>query len=203
MVNVYIQLTLYWVIYFIIHSIFASIWVKDLFRRHLPVLFRYYRLIYVAFSFLLLVPILLAEFLRPTEYIFERSNFTTITGLILAVNGLLIFYISLKLYDLTAFLGLDYNKESDENILPLKTDGLLRYSRHPLYASSIMIIIGYILINPTISTLVSAFMLILYFIVGIQFEERKLIREYSDTYRKYMKETPMLFPGIKFLTNLR
>ncbi|MFC2125400.1 methyltransferase family protein [Bacteroidota bacterium] len=201
MVNVYILLVLYWIIYFIIHSMFASLWIKDLFKKNLPVLSRYYRLIYVIFSFLLLSGIFISGSHISPEYLFEKSDYSMILGLILTASGFIVFREGLKLYNLRAFLGLGYNKDQYGIIPPLKTDGLLKYSRHPLYASSIIIIIGYFLFNPTISILLSTITLILYFIIGIQFEERRLLREYGDTYSQYIKETPMLFPGIKYFLN--
>jgi len=200
--NPYAQLIGYWLLYFIIHSLFASVWMKNLFRKFAPSVFRYFRLIYVIFSFLLLSPVLLFGILIPSEYIYEVSDFSQIAGLIIFVGGFIVFLAGLRLYDLKIFLGLDYG-DNERTIPPLRTDGLLKYSRHPLYAASICMIIGYFFYSPTYGILITDVMLIFYFIIGIQFEEKKLLREHGETYKMYKRNTPMLFPGILFLIKQR
>jgi protein-S-isoprenylcysteine O-methyltransferase Ste14 len=37
-----------------------------------------------------------------------------------------------------------------------------------------------------------------YILVGIVFEERKLLREFGQTYVDYKSSTPMLIPGLRF-----
>ena len=77
------------------------------------------------------------------------------------------------------------------------TDGMLKRMRHPLYSAVLLIIFGYVLFHPTYVTLVSAGMLTLYVFVGIQLEERKLIRQFGDQYLEYKKNTPMLVPKFR------
>jgi protein-S-isoprenylcysteine O-methyltransferase Ste14 len=43
--------------------------------------------------------------------------------------------------------------------------------------------------------------LTIYVLVGIYFEERKLLREFGDAYAQYRSMTPMLLPGTKILWN--
>jgi protein-S-isoprenylcysteine O-methyltransferase Ste14 len=38
----------------------------------------------------------------------------------------------------------------------------------------------------------------LYILAGIQFEERKLLKEFGQVYADYRRKTPMLLPGTKF-----
>lgn len=200
--NPYVQLIGYWLLYFIIHSLFASLWIKNLFEKYLPAVFRYFRLVYVIFSFVLLFPVLLFGILIPSEFIYQGSEFSMIAGFIFGISGFIIFLAGLRLYDLKMFLGLDY-KDKKNSSPPIRTDGLLKYSRHPLYAAAIFMIIGNFLYSPTYGMLITSVMLILYFIIGLQFEEKKLIREHGEIYENYKRESPMLFPGIKFLIKRR
>ena len=111
-------------------------------------------------------------------------------GLILAGWGVIVMKIAFKSYNTKAFLGLgSLNPESE-----FKSDGLLKYVRHPLYSGSILLLLGYFLFNPAWNTLISVGMMILYFIVGTQFEEKKLIKTFGDRYLEYKKNTPMLIP---------
>jgi protein-S-isoprenylcysteine O-methyltransferase Ste14 len=43
--------------------------------------------------------------------------------------------------------------------------------------------------------------LTIYVLIGIIFEERKLLREFGETYASYRAVTPMLIPGLNFLWN--
>ena len=98
--------------------------------------------------------------------------------------------IAFKSYDTKAFLGIgSMEKEED-----FRTDGLLQHVRHPLYSGLILLLIGYFFFNPITSTGFSGGMMILYIIIGIQFEERKLIKRFGDKYIVYKKKTPMLIP---------
>jgi protein-S-isoprenylcysteine O-methyltransferase Ste14 len=38
----------------------------------------------------------------------------------------------------------------------------------------------------------------LYILIGIQFEERKLLAEFGENYTRYRKLTPLLIPGLVF-----
>jgi protein-S-isoprenylcysteine O-methyltransferase Ste14 len=94
-----------------------------------------------------------------------------------------------------AFLGLDA-------LLPgrpaqparLVTGGLYRWMRHPLYSFGLLIL--WALPAMTWNRLALALGLTIYILVGIYFEERKLLREFGPAYAEYRRRTPMLIPGI-------
>jgi protein-S-isoprenylcysteine O-methyltransferase Ste14 len=47
----------------------------------------------------------------------------------------------------------------------------------------------------SINSLIVYLALTAYILIGIVFEERKLLREFGDDYRNYRSVTPMLIPG--------
>jgi len=188
----YVWLVMLWFIYFLIHSITAAQRIKNYFFT-IGLKPQYYRLLFNTISLITIVPILIYTSIVESNFLVKPGIFTKISGLILASGGLVIIKMAFKSYDLRAFLGL--RNLSSEN--EFTTDGLLKSVRHPLYTGSILLITGYVIYNPKLTTLISAVMMILYFLIGIQFEERKLIKTFGEKYIEYKKNTPMLIPRFR------
>ena len=81
----------------------------------------------------------------------------------------------------------------------LVTNGLYRYVRHPLYTFSLLIL----WLSPSMSmnSVVVYAALTIYVLIGIFFEERKLLREFGQPYAQYKSVTPMLVPALKLRGN--
>jgi protein-S-isoprenylcysteine O-methyltransferase Ste14 len=111
-----------------------------------------------------------------------------------AISVLLLFVAVLQT-DVLSFVGLrqliDDEKQSD-----LVISGLYRFVRHPLYTFSL----GILWLSPsmTVNSLIVYVALTIYILIGIVFEERKLLREFGQAYAAYSSITPMLLPGVKF-----
>lgn len=76
----------------------------------------------------------------------------------------------------------------------LKINGIHRFVRHPLYLGTILFVCGLFFLFPTISNLIAVVLLIGYVLIGITFEEKKLIREFGKNYEEYISKVPMLIP---------
>lgn len=185
----YLWLALFWILYFILHSVTASTSVKNYVLLK-GISAQHYRLFYNLFALISLAPIIIFSSTINSQSLLQSNVFTKTSGLILAGWGVIIAKMGFNSYDLKAFLGLGNMSVENE----FRTDGLLKSVRHPVYAGSILLIMGYFLYNPKISSLISASMLITYLLVGIRFEERKLIRVFGDKYIDYKRKTPMLIP---------
>ncbi|MFD2933817.1 methyltransferase family protein [Spirosoma flavum] len=70
--------------------------------------------------------------------------------------------------------------------------GILGYVRHPLYLGIILALFSIFLYQPTWANLIFLLAASLYIRIGIYFEERKLIEEFSELYRHYRRRVPML-----------
>jgi len=186
----YLWLAISWVTYFILHSVFALLSVKNYFYSF-GMKSQLYRLIYVFIATFLLIAILIFSSLIESGFVFYPNNILKYVGLFLAGSGVVIVKVAFKSYDTKAFLGLGSLKPEDE----FRTEGLLKKVRHPLYSGSILLLAGYFLFSPKISVLISVSMMIIYFLVGIQFEENKLVKAFGEKYIEYKKKTPMLIPG--------
>lgn len=118
------------------------------------------------------------------------------SGLLLVMPGLLIMFISLKKY----FLLLSGIRSVYMASAPaeLKIEGIHRYIRHPLYSGTILFVAGLFFIFPTLRNLIAVVLLIGYVILGIVFEEKKLMKEFGENYKEYKLKVPGLIPGFKF-----
>ncbi|MDZ7606813.1 MAG: isoprenylcysteine carboxylmethyltransferase family protein [Cyclobacteriaceae bacterium] len=185
----YLWLSVLWISYFIIHGVLAATAVKNRFKAMNISPVRY-RLVYNIIALLLLLPIIFYSSAVESEYVFVPGKMTKFAGLLAAGWGIVIARAAFKSYDTKAFLGLHSLEKENE----FATSGLLKYVRHPLYAGSILFVIGYFLYTPKLSSLISSSLIIVYFLVGIHFEEKKLISQFGQAYLDFKKSTPMLIP---------
>ena len=159
-------LILFWVSFFVAHSLLAALPVKEWIMRWVGISAKNYRLQYVLLSFLHLVAIFIFTVAIRSPYLFQPGEISRFIGLALAASGIVICQRAFKSYDGKAFFGLTDLKGEEA----FKTEGLLHYVRHPLYAGSIVLLIGFFLYIPNIANLVSVALMILYFIICIRFE---------------------------------
>jgi len=192
--NGYLLLVACWLLYGLVHSLFAANRTKNLFRRLMGRWYNYYRLIYSTLAVFLLMPILWYQSILPQHMFYRQRPLTILMGLSLASFGIMVIKVSFGHYDLKEFLGM-YQAKGLSWDYSLQTQGILSRIRHPLYSGSILSLIGYVVFAPTLPNLIMAFALILYFIIGIHFEEKKLLVEFGDQYREYRRQVPSLIPG--------
>lgn len=184
----YLWLVVGWIGYFVLHSVLAIRPVKS-FTRSIGFSDQAYRLFFNLIGLITLGPIFFLSNRIQDTYVIEQNAFIKYFGMVLAAVGVIFGKKSFKTFDTKMFLGLAPMKKET-----FRSDGLLKYVRHPMYSAGILILIGYFLFNPKWSALVSVVMIIIYFVVGGYFEERKLIREFGEEYHEYKKRTPMLIP---------
>jgi len=176
----------------VIHSLLASHLTKDLFRLRMAGM-DFYRLAYNGFAAISFLPILYFMATLPNKPIYQVPspwNLVMFGGQL--VSGLLLLVAFLQT-DSLFFVGLRQLFEEQKSGA-LVTRGLYRVVRHPLYTFSLL----FIWLSPTASqnSLTVYIGATLYVLVGIYFEERKLLREFGDAYAKYKQNTPMLVPGL-------
>jgi methanethiol S-methyltransferase len=191
MVERYILLISGWAIYFVLHSVLAAEGTKNFFKIRLAGAFRYYRLVYTTISTIGLLVLLVMNASISSANLIEPSGWTRYVSLMLATVGIFILKAAFKQYSLGGFLGL--NSDEGESF---KAEGILKHIRHPLYAATILIALGFWLFIPNVTTLVSVSCIFLYLVIGIPLEERKLVRKLGDAYRDYRKRVPAIIPKL-------
>lgn len=110
----------------------------------------------------------------------------------LMIGGAAILLVAIRGYDGGRFSGLaqlrDAEADADE---ALRTDGLHRYVRHPLYFGLLLLLWGAVDSRFTFDT---ALLATAYLWIGTVSEERKLIALYGAAYRDYRRRVPAILP---------
>jgi len=70
------------------------------------------------------------------------------------------------------------------------TKGLYRYSRHPMYITSFIVVIGVGIASASWLFLLLSVLYIVFTVIAVPAEERSLLHQYGDAYREYMNRTP-------------
>lgn len=191
----YLWLALGWIGYGAIHSILASIKCKDFFERKAPFIAQHYRLLYLLIASITLVMMAFLFWETPRFLLWEQTLNFQIPGIILIISGSIIMGIIIRKYFRTTknINDLIY----DKNVPELFEKGLHSYVRHPLYLGTFLLIWGFFLLFPYGSLLVTNVIITLYTLLGIVYEEKKLIRVFGEKYARYKKEVPMIFPKLR------
>ncbi|MCB2262403.1 MAG: isoprenylcysteine carboxylmethyltransferase family protein [Candidatus Thiosymbion ectosymbiont of Robbea hypermnestra] len=108
----------------------------------------------------------------------------------LAIAGQIWGTLSLKSADL---FGVDALLRRTREPTPIVLRGPYRWSRHPLYLTTLLMIWSYP--DLTADRLLLNILFTLWIIVGTILEERDLVATYGDDYRAYQRTVPMLIPG--------
>lgn len=105
----------------------------------------------------------------------------TLSMIVIAIGAILIF---------TAWETL-YKAHQDNR---LATTGLYQYVRHPQYIGFLFIIVGYLLMWPTILTIVMFPVLVFMYIKLAKKEEALMEKEFGETYKQYKDKTSAFIP---------
>ena len=187
-------LALSWLVYFAMHSALAALRVKRWVALHYPARLPIYRLGFNVLALIMLLPILwlMLRHPGPTLWAWQGPGAWVSNGL--AVAAMLAFIMSLKHYDTQEFIGwrqwTSHNRgiedQEDFHLSPFH-----RHVRHPWYFFSLILIWTR---DMNAAMLLSGVMMTIYFIIGSQLEEEKLLIYHGEVYRTYMKRVPGLLP---------
>ena len=196
----YLLIASMWIAYCFLHSFLVSTSFTNLLARSLKNYYAFYRIFFVSFSLVLLIPLIRYTDQLDSNIIITYSPPLNIVRFMLILGSLSMFFWAFFIdYDSLSFFGirqiLNFGKEKKINPSEdLKRNGLLGVVRHPMYFA---LIIALWSDTFTITGIVVNIILTIYVIMGTILEERKLVLEFGDTYVKYQQEVPMLIPFTK------
>lgn len=195
----YLILSSIWAGYCVLHSFLISITVTNFLTRTLKNYYAFYRLFYVVISLVLLIWVINIPTQLDNEIVITNVPPWSIIRQALTWGSLLMFFWAFFFnYDSLSFFGirqiLNFGKVKQTNRSEIKKSGLLALTRHPMYLALIIFLLCQ---TVTMADIVVNAILIIYVIIGTVLEEKKLVLEFGDVYRKYQQEVPMLIPFSK------
>jgi len=184
---------LLWLSFGVVHSLLASECVKQFFA---PLLGRAYRISYNLFSALHIGIILIGGqlLLAGNSVPYDLTGWLEILVMASRWLGIVIMLAALSQYDLGLFGGLKQLRnpgDSSNGDEPLHLTGMHRYVRHPIYLGAYLFLWGGAVDEFALQTAIWGS---LYLYIGTWFEERKLIKQYGQSYIDYRQKVPSVFP---------
>ena len=187
-------LALAWAAYFALHSALASLAVKRRVAARRPEWMPLYRLAYNGLALALILPLLAWTLSWDGPLLWQWHGPWQWLGNGLASLAALAFVWTLRDYDGAEFLGLRQWRAGERRVEDqeaFQLSPLHRVVRHPWYA------LGLVLLwtrDMDAARLVAAILATAYVLVGLRFEERRLIAFHGEAYRRYRQRVPALLP---------
>lgn len=198
-----ILMALLFVLFAVVHSVTASARFKQKIVNRLREKFAFYRLAYNLLSLIMFVPVVLIRPVSdPILYTVDGWLFYLFVALRVCAVGL--FLWTLRDFDGLEFMGLrqvrrfyrgeyDFEAEAESaEAFELNTGGMFAVCRHPLYLFAILALV----FETSVSVWYAGFatLLILYFVTGAYFEERRMSSFLGEVYERYKREVPAFIP---------
>lgn len=203
-IGVVLPLAGIWFGYFVIHSLLASLTVKQWVAQRHPAWLRGYRLFFNGTAILLLIPPVWATYALRGPLLWQWGAAGHGMMILLNLLALAGFVWSLRWYDGGEFFGTrqwgrggsvrDVAEPLADQLGEggaLRISPLHRFVRHPWYSLGLLFVWSH---EMDLALLTGAIAITLYFAIGSRLEERKLIAWHGETYRRYQKRVPALIP---------
>jgi protein-S-isoprenylcysteine O-methyltransferase Ste14 len=154
----------------------------------------YYRFTYNVFAAISFLPVLYFLSLDGGVLLYEMPGILQPIAYAIQAAMLVLMVYSVYQTGLLQFVGLK-PQEDQPGQTAFVASGMFKLVRHPIYTTSLILLWVKPIVNS--STLIFTIIITIYILIGIQFEERRLLREFGDLYRDYKTRTPMLIPFTK------
>ncbi len=196
----YLYLVSLWTLWCVLHSFFISKRFMDFAEgRYFT---RFHRIVYNGFATITFLLLLLYERSLEQILVYEFNGTLNLVRIGFVVFAILIFIVGAMHYDLLQFAGFRQVRfKSNHSALTKSGEfvstGLLQVIRHPWYAAAYLLIWS----NSRQwydTTLIVNTVFSVYLLVGTLLEEKKLVRQFGESYQNYQHEVSMYFP-IKWL----
>ena len=126
------------------------------------------------------------------SFVFKYSTFLTqyISNYIRVPIALIVLVISGSL----AWTGLKIVFRETREEPQVITTGVFSIVRHPIYLSSILLYLGFILLSLSLLSALVWILIIAFYYMISRYEEKLLTQKFGSAYEEYKKKVPMLLP---------
>lgn len=182
----------------LLHSFFISLTWRRVLDRLPPRVRVWDRLVFVVCSTASLAALMILVHRHPARLLWDWPPLLVpVRWAGLAVAGLL-FWLGARAHDGRAFLGLPQLRAAvgpaPSRHPPLRAGGILDRIRHPWYAGTLLLLV---FMRPFSDVnLVWRCTFFVYTLVGTQWEERKLLKEFGPAYADYRRRVPRYVPRL-------
>lgn len=189
-----LMLTALWSGFYALHSVLALESVKNKISSLYPPLLSYYRIFYNIFSVATIIPALYFYRYTQSPVWLPPTGFTLYLAYSLMISGMMILILSFRNYKIREFIGFSYLDSSNQPQGELVIKGLNAWVRHPLYFGIILFMMGYLMYQPSLKSLLVSIITLAYLLIGIHLEEQKLKNQFGEAYLSYCKRVKKLIP---------
>jgi methanethiol S-methyltransferase len=191
-IHQHIWLAVCWIIFGVLHSMLATGSVKKILQTIMQRNFKFYRLSYSIIATIMITYILLLNFSIRSILLWQPTIPEKIISVIAGMGGLIVMLVCIRKYffDLSG-VNVFFQKVPENK---LQVNGLNTYVRHPLYSATLLFSWSFFFYQPLLSNLISCICISLYTLLGIYFEEQKLIKTFGNDYKDYAAKVPMIVP---------
>ena len=186
--STHIILAILWILYCFLHSLMASSVFKNIAKKWMTNSYKQFRLLYNLFAAIGFIGIVFYQATMRSSLLFNPGLLLRSLAILIAACGLTIMAICVVKY----FKGLSGLQKETRGMLLIK--GIHQWVRHPLYLGTFLFIWGGFIAYPLLSVFLSNTIITVYTLIGIRFEEKKLVAEFGDAYKAYQRKVPMIIP---------
>ena len=192
----YLILSLLLILWCGLHSAMISISVTEYFKKFLGSNYRFYRSFFNIISVITLIPVAVFAYSVQTPALFQWNGYLRLGQVLILGMAVWFFFLGGRHYDIWQVLGIKQIREGSTDLAitdtgELDTSGVLGMTRHPWYLATMLLIWAR---QMDVSALIVNVILTFYLVVGTYLEEKKLLREFGESYRNYQQKVPMLIP---------
>jgi protein-S-isoprenylcysteine O-methyltransferase Ste14 len=196
----FLGLGLVWAAWCVLHSVMITPTVKGWAERRMGPFFPFYRLVYALVAVGTLAPAVLYAHSLQSAPLFAWEGVWRLAQAGLLAAGVALVVAGSRRYDALRMIGIRQILEARDGNVPQAEKGLDRGGihavlRHPWYMAALLLIWARSLDGAALTVNV---VLTIYLVAGTFLEERKLIAEFGDEYRRYRREVSPLVP-VKWL----
>lgn len=197
--NLYLKVALATAAWCFFHSFFISHYWRDTVCRAFPRCAVYSRLVYVMASTLSVGALFWWLLTLPQTMVWAWSGWWQVVRAVGLIEAGLLFFLGSRTYDGRSFLGLrqitDHAQGQSIQPLALSSGGILGVMRHPWYTGTLIFLV--FILPFTDVNLVWRGVFLIYTLIGTELEERKLVRDFGETYLDYRRRVPRFFPSLR------